>query len=88
MMIHFPRKICLFVSTTRAIRKRDRGAKKFGSIKDFEVRNVHKMEPWDKRIRSINLIYTVICPKQEINVKTSPDRVIRVSIQSVPVSSR
>jgi hypothetical protein len=35
----------LSVSTTRAIRTRDRGAKKFGSLKDFEVCGVLKKEP-------------------------------------------
>jgi hypothetical protein len=39
--IHFPRrKRCLSVSTTRVIRTQDQGPKKFGSSKDFEVRNV------------------------------------------------
>jgi hypothetical protein len=70
------------------IQTRDRGAEKFGSLKDFEVRGVHKKEPWDKRIRSINPIGTVICLKQEMKVKTSLDRVIRVSIRSVPAFSR
>jgi hypothetical protein len=41
----------------------DRGAEKFGSLKDFEACGVHKNKPWDKWIRSINLIGTVICPK-------------------------
>jgi hypothetical protein len=40
VMIHFPRKRYLFVSTTRAIRTRDRGAEKFGGLKDFEVRGI------------------------------------------------
>jgi hypothetical protein len=77
-------KKCLSVSTTRVIRTWDRGAKKFGSLKDFEVCGIHKKEPWDKWIRSIDLISTVICPKQEIKVETSPDRVIRVSIRLAP----
>jgi hypothetical protein len=62
---------------------RDRGAEKFGSLKDFKVHGVHKMEPWDKQIGSINLISTLICPKHEMKVETSPDRVIRVSVRSV-----
>jgi hypothetical protein len=73
VMIHFLRKICLSVSTTRAIRTRDQGAEKFGSLKDFEVCNVHKKEPWDKLIRSINPIGTVICLKHEMKVETSLD---------------
>jgi hypothetical protein len=36
MMIHFSRKRCLSVLTTRAIRMWDRGAKKFISLKDFK----------------------------------------------------
>jgi hypothetical protein len=47
VMIHFPRKKCLSVSTSRAIRTQDRGAKKIRSLKDFEVRDIHKKEPWD-----------------------------------------
>jgi hypothetical protein len=66
---------------------RGRGVKKFGSLKDFEVRDVHKKEPWDKRIGSINLTGTVICPKHEMKVETSSDRVIRVSVRSVPALS-
>jgi hypothetical protein len=46
MTIHFLRKRCLSVSTIRAILTRDRGAKKFGSLKDFEVCGVRKKEPW------------------------------------------
>jgi hypothetical protein len=42
MMIQFSGKRCLSVSTTRAIRTPDRGAKKFGSLKDFEVRNIQE----------------------------------------------
>jgi hypothetical protein len=65
MTIHFPRKRCISVSITHTIRTRDRGAKKFGSLKDFEVRGVHKNEPWAQWIRFINLIGTVIYPKHE-----------------------
>jgi hypothetical protein len=78
--IHFPGKGCISISTTRAIRTRDREAKNFGSLKDFEVCGIHKKKPWDKRIGSINLIDTVICSKHEMKVETSPDRVIRVSV--------
>jgi hypothetical protein len=87
VMIHFSKKICLSVSTTRAIRTQDRGAKKFRTLKDFEVCGVRKKEPWDKRIRSINPIGTVICLKQEISVETLLDRVIRVSVRSAPAFS-
>jgi hypothetical protein len=38
VMIHFPRKRCISVSPTRAIRMRDCGAEKWESLKDFEVR--------------------------------------------------
>jgi hypothetical protein len=48
VMIHFPRKRYLSVSTTLAIWTRDRGAKKLGNLKDFEVCVIHKKEPWDK----------------------------------------
>jgi hypothetical protein len=81
-MIHFPRKRCISVSTTRAIRTRDRGVEKFGSLKDFEVHGVYKKEHWAQRIRSINPIDTVICPKQRIKGETSPDQIIKVSIRS------
>jgi hypothetical protein len=47
--IHFLRKRCLSVSTAHAIRTQDRGTKKFGSLKDFEVHDINKKEPWDKR---------------------------------------
>jgi hypothetical protein len=67
MMILFLRKGCISVSTTRAIRMRRRGAKKFGNLNDFKVRDIHKKKLWDKWIRSINSIGTIICPKQEIN---------------------
>jgi hypothetical protein len=43
-MIHFPRKICLSISTTHAIWTQDRGAKKFKSLKDFEVHSVLEKE--------------------------------------------
>jgi hypothetical protein len=45
VMIRFPRKRCLSVSTTHTIRTWDRGAKKFRSLKDFEVCDVLKKEP-------------------------------------------
>jgi hypothetical protein len=80
-------KRCISVSTTRAIRTRDREAKKFESLKDFEVRDIHKKKPWDKWIGSFNPIGTAICPKHEMKVETSPDRVIRVSVRSVPAFS-
>jgi hypothetical protein len=82
--IHFLRKRCLFVSTTYAIQTWDRGAKKFGTLKYFEVYGVYKKEPWAQWIGSINPIGMVICPKQKIKVEISLDRVIRVSIRSVP----
>jgi hypothetical protein len=47
-MIHFLRTRCLSIFTTRAIRTRDRGAKKFESLRDFEVYGIHKKESWDK----------------------------------------
>jgi hypothetical protein len=87
VMIHFLRKRCLSISTTHEIWMRDRGAKKFGSLKYFEVRDIHKKEPWAQWIRFINLIDTVICPKQKIKVETSPDRVIRVSVRSAQHSA-
>jgi hypothetical protein len=41
----------LSVSTARGIRKRDRGAEKFGSLKYFEVRSVRGKEPcFDRRL--------------------------------------
>jgi hypothetical protein len=55
----------------------DRGAEKFENLKDFEVRGIHKKEPWDKQVRSINPIGTVICPKYKIKMKTSSDQVIK-----------
>jgi hypothetical protein len=79
VMIHFPRKRWLSISTTHAIWAWDR-AEKFGSLKDFEVCSICMNEPWDKWIRSINSIDTVICPKWEINVETSSDRIIKVSV--------
>jgi hypothetical protein len=42
--IHFPRKRCLSISTTCVIQMQDRGAKKFGSLKDFDVCGIHKKE--------------------------------------------
>jgi hypothetical protein len=42
--ICFHRKRCISVSTTRTIQTQDQGAKKFGSSKDFEVRDVLKKE--------------------------------------------
>jgi hypothetical protein len=45
VMIHFLRKRCISVSTTRAIRTRDRGAEKFGSLKHFEVHDILEKEP-------------------------------------------
>jgi hypothetical protein len=42
MMIHFPRKRCISISTTRAIRTWYQGAKKFESLKDFEVCNIQE----------------------------------------------
>jgi hypothetical protein len=87
VMIHFLRKRCLSVLTTHAIRTWDRGAKKFGSLKDFEVRGIHKKEPWAQRIRFISPIGMVICLKQKIKVETSPNRVIRGSIRSAPAFS-
>jgi hypothetical protein len=60
----------------------DRGAKKFGSLKDFEVCGIHKKEPWAQRIKYINPIGTIIFPKQKIKVDTSSDQVIRVSVRS------
>jgi hypothetical protein len=82
-----PEKKCLSISTTRAIQTRDQGAKMFGSLKDSEVCGVHKKEHWDKWIRSINPIGTIICPKHEMKVKILLDRVIRVSVRSVPAFS-
>jgi hypothetical protein len=61
---------------------RDRGGEKFESLKDFDFCDVHKKEPCDKWIRSINLIGMVIFSTHEIKVKTSPDRVIKASVLS------
>jgi hypothetical protein len=44
-MIHFPRKRCLSVSTICTIWMRDRGFEKFGSSKDFDVRDILNKEP-------------------------------------------
>jgi hypothetical protein len=65
----------------------DRGAEKFESLKDLEVCDIHKKEPWVKWIRSINPIGRVICLKLEIKVETSPDQVIKVSVRSMPTFS-
>jgi hypothetical protein len=43
--IHFPRKRCLFVSTTRAIQTWNQEAKKFESLKYFEVHSIQEKEP-------------------------------------------
>jgi hypothetical protein len=43
--IHFLRKRCLSVLTTRVIRTRDQGSEKPGSLKDFEVYDILKKEP-------------------------------------------
>jgi hypothetical protein len=43
--IRFPRKRCLSILTTRTIQTQDRGAKKIGSSKDFEVRGVLEKGP-------------------------------------------
>jgi hypothetical protein len=43
-MIYFSRERYLSVSTTHAIQTWDRGAKKFGSLKDFEVLGVLEKE--------------------------------------------
>jgi hypothetical protein len=48
---------------------------------------MHKKEPWDKRIESINPIGMIICPKHEMKVETSSDWVVRFSVRSVPASS-
>jgi hypothetical protein len=40
VMICFPRKRCIYVSTTHTIRTWDRGAENFGSLKYFEVRDI------------------------------------------------
>jgi hypothetical protein len=57
MMIHFPRKRYLFVSTTRTIQMRNQETKKIGSLKYFEVCSVQEKVPkingW-KFIKSIN----------------------------------
>jgi hypothetical protein len=52
VMIRFPRKKrYLSVSTARGIRKRDREAERFGSLKYFEVRSVRGKEAYfDKRL--------------------------------------
>jgi hypothetical protein len=55
VMIHFPKKRCLSVSTTHTIQTRDRGAEKFGSLKDFEVRDVLEKEPRPNRSNSYHV---------------------------------
>jgi hypothetical protein len=45
MMIHFPWKRCRSVSTTCTIQTQDRGAEKFGGLKDFEAYDILKKEP-------------------------------------------
>jgi hypothetical protein len=75
-------------TTTRAIRTQDRGAKKFESLKDFDVCDVHKKEPWAQRKRSSNPIGKVICRKQKIKMEILHDRVIKVSIWLAPAFSR
>jgi hypothetical protein len=44
-MIRFPRKNMHYVSTTYTIWMWDQGAKKFGNLKYFEVRNIDEKEP-------------------------------------------
>jgi hypothetical protein len=44
MMIHFLRKRCLSISTSRVIRTWDKGSEKFRSLKDFEVCGVLEKE--------------------------------------------
>jgi hypothetical protein len=46
VMIHFPRKKYISISTTYAICAWDREAKKFGSLKYFEACGVDEKEPW------------------------------------------
>jgi hypothetical protein len=65
VMIHFPRKRCLYVSTTRAIQTQDQGAKKLGGLKKFVVHSVLKKEPRFDEPKLIYLIGTVICPKRK-----------------------
>jgi hypothetical protein len=45
VMIHFPRKRSLSVSTTCAIWPQNREAKKIGSLKYFEIYGVYEKEP-------------------------------------------
>jgi hypothetical protein len=45
VMICFPIKRCLSVSITHAVRTRDRGSEKIGSLNYFEVCGVYKKEP-------------------------------------------
>jgi hypothetical protein len=46
VMIHFYRKRCLSVLTTRVVWTWDRGTEKIGSLKYFEVCGVLYKEPW------------------------------------------
>jgi hypothetical protein len=52
VLIRFPRKKgYLSASTARGIRKRDRGAEKFGSLKYFKICSIRGKEPcFDKRL--------------------------------------
>jgi hypothetical protein len=52
VMIRLSRKRCLSVSTTHAIRMRDQGTKKVGSLKDFEVYDILKKELRSNRPKS------------------------------------
>jgi hypothetical protein len=68
VIIYFPRKRSLSVSTTRMIRPQDREAKKVRSLKYFEVYGVQEKEPVSTNkliLVSINLIVTVIFLKQK-----------------------
>jgi hypothetical protein len=46
VMIRFPRKRCLSISTTHAIRPPDREDKKIKNLKYFEVHDFQEKEPW------------------------------------------
>jgi hypothetical protein len=63
VMIHFPKKRCLSVSTTRLIQMRDRGSEKFGSLKDFEVCGILEKELLCNGQKAINSFGTAICLK-------------------------
>jgi hypothetical protein len=45
VMIRFPRKRCLSISTTNVIRLQDREAKKVESLKYFKVSGIQEKEP-------------------------------------------